>query len=162
MKKIYLSGVLGKGKFAIVDDEDYETINKNKWNLSFNGYAQRIVYIGTLNGKKIRKSEKMHRVLNKTPIEMDTDHINRDKLDNRKKNLRICTHNENLHNQKRSGSSEFKGVYKKKNRWQSAIYSNYMRIFLGSFKTKEEAALAYNEAAKKYHGEFAVLNVVSL
>lgn len=88
------------------------------------------------------------------------DHINRNKLDNRKTNLRSATHGQNMVNsgpQKRNKSG-YKGVYVNNESYQVQITSNGKRVYIGVYKTAVEAALAYDEAAKKYHGEFAYLN----
>jgi len=92
------------------------------------------------------------------------DHINGDNLDNRKKNLRLCTYAENNRNRKplENKTSKYKGVGLNKNykikTWQARIVKNSKRYSLGYFKNEKEAALAYNQAAKKYFGEFAYLN----
>jgi hypothetical protein len=95
---------------------------------------------------------------------MQVDHINGNTLDNRKENLRICTQNQNGKNRllNKNNVSGYKGVtYKKANKlWCAQIVVNYHKMYLGLFTTAEAAALAYNEAAKKYHGEFAKLNEV--
>ena len=89
------------------------------------------------------------------------DHINRDKLDNRRANLRSATHGQNMVNtgpQKRNKSG-YKGVYINKNKsYHVHLTSNSKSVYIGTYKTAAEAALAYDEAAKKYHGEFAYLN----
>ena len=93
--------------------------------------------------------------------------INGDSLDNRKSNLRICTHAQNSKNLKvrKDNTSGFKGVCFTKERWRGKrwcayINSNNKRIGLGRFLTKEEAALKYNEAVEKYHGEFGRMNTL--
>lgn len=96
------------------------------------------------------------------------DHINGDGLDNRKQNLRICTKSENACNRgiDRDNTSGYKGVCyisnktKRVKRWIAQIAINKKHICIGYFHTKEEAAIAYNEAATKYHGEFAKLNII--
>ena len=154
---------LTKGKFAIVDDEDYDFINQWKWHIA-SGYATRSKYLGIINGKKMTKAIIMHREINKTPEGMDTDHINMDRLDNRKSNLRNATRSQNFMNKKSktNSSSRFKGVfwYKKYNKWQSALKINGKIKFLGYFIDEVSAARAYNEAAVKYFGEFAQLNMI--
>ena len=92
------------------------------------------------------------------------DHINRDRLDNRKSNLRFCTRTENNHNMKLSSrnKSGAKGIYKDKNRLRVSIMFNGKKIYLGTFPNTPEgfkqAKIAYNNAAIKYYGEFAYLN----
>lgn len=93
------------------------------------------------------------------------DHIDRDKLNNNIDNLRPSTRNGNNHNVgiSKANTSGYKGVYwhKPRKKWRAMIKINRKQITLGRFNTKEEAALAYNKAAKKYHGEFAYQNVIS-
>jgi hypothetical protein len=99
----------------------------------------------------------MHRVIAGTPIGMETDHINRVKLDNRRANLRIVTHVQNIANigVRRHNSSGFIGVCfdRRRQKWMA-----YARRFVGYFETPEEAALARDAAARTLAGEFAVLN----
>jgi len=160
MKRIPLS----RGQYALVDDEDYEKVNKYKWNAVPNNKTYRASSRCTGNGKNIR----MHRFIMNAPKNMDVDHINHDTLDNRKCNLRICTRSQNLMNaKKRSGcSSKYKGVTYSKSpkdrclkKWVACIYYK-SPISLGRHKTEIEAALAYNKAAKKYFGEYALLNII--
>ena len=150
---------LSKGYYTIIDKEDAEKVNQFSWFYQ-NGYAMLRTYEGV--GKK-RKAIYLHRFINNTPPDKHTDHINGNTLDNRKKNLRTCTIQQNTHNQKvRKGVSKYKGVnyIKETGRWAANIKINMKRIHLKSYKTEEEAALAYNKAAKKYHKEFARLNII--
>lgn len=148
---------LTKGKFALVDDEDYEYLMQWKWYFhqlrKESGYAARM-----LLGKKMW----MHRLINKTPTELKTDHIDGDKLNNQKKNLRNATALQNNYNslKRKNTSYKYKGVTRHGNKWKSRIRANSKNIYIGLFFTEEEAALAYNEAALKYHGEFAGLNKI--
>lgn len=155
MKKIPLT----QGKFALVDDEDYAEISKFKWHSS-HGYAQA--------GKKVSGKWVMiylHRVVNMTPAGMYTDHINGNKLDNRRGNLRTCTKSQNSMNrgatkQNRNG---IKGVsyISSRRKWGVQIEYGGKSKRIGYFDSSNEALLAYNIAAKKYHGEFARLNYES-
>lgn len=154
-KKISLT----QGKYAIVDAEDYDYIKKWKWYYSKNrgGYAVREEM---RQGKK--KLISMHRVINKTPTGMVTDHINGNTLDNRKKNLRNATIRQNTQNQRirENKSSKYKGVYwyKAGRKWRAQMQSNKKRIYLGQYDSEIEAAKAYNEGAIKYFGKYARLN----
>lgn len=92
---------------------------------------------------------------------MDIDHINGDRSDNRLSNLRLATRSQNLQNQKikpNKSFSVYKGVTKARNKFCARIKINYKCILLGNYKSELEAALAYDEAALIYHGEFAMTN----
>ena len=166
MNKIELT----QGKYAIVDDEDFERVNEFKWyyNTNGTGYARRIQHIGMKDGKQILKSISMHRfIMGVENSIVHIDHINHDTLDNRKSNLRLCTNAENGRNRKiqKGGFSKYKGVFKSsKSRikpFRARIMFNQKPINLGSFAAEREAAIAYNKAALHYFGEFALLNDVS-
>jgi hypothetical protein len=147
MKEIPLT----QGKVALVDDDMLKELAKYKWHFAC-GYARR-----TVKGNHIKIH--MHRVIMNTPQGFDTDHINGNKLDNRKINLRICSRSENNKNvgKRKNNTSGYKGVYwdKNRNQWSSCIKVFSKTVQLGCFKEKEEAYKAYCEAAKKYHGEFS-------
>lgn len=129
---------LTKGKQAIVDDEDFEYLSQWKWHYSEPGYA--------LHWDK-RKKVYMHRLVNKTSIGLQTDHINKNKLDNRKFNLRSVTHQGNSINRPliKSNRSGYTGVSwdKSVKKWASYIYRNYKKRHLGYFINKEDAVIAY-------------------
>lgn len=146
---------LTQGKFAIVDDGDYEFLNQFKWYHAL-GYARRDI---TDNGKS--KNIWMHREVLGVEEGKFTDHINGDGLDNRRANLRSCTHTENMRNAKPHGkTSKYKGVYwyKKRSKWVSKICVDRKQIYLGNFDLEKEAAESYDCAAKHYFREFAYLN----
>lgn len=104
----------------------------------------------------------MHRIILNPPRGMFSDHIDGNPLNNQRENLRICNHNQNNFNVgiRKDNKSGFKGVRFRDNRWTSRIRINNKEYHLGSFLNKIEAAIAYNEAAIKYHGEFARLNII--
>ncbi len=154
---------LSQGKFSLIDKEDFERVSKYKWTYdSFNDCAFRSVLV---NHKKTVIL--LHRFILNAPIALQVDHINHSRLDNRKINLRLCTNAENSRNcnKKSTNTTGFKGVsFKQRSergkQWEARIKVNYQGIYLGMFKTKEEAAIAYNEAARKYFGKFARLNTL--
>lgn len=144
---------LTQGKSTVVDDDDYELLSLRKWHYLKIGYAAR------------RTEEQyiyMHREIMSAPTGMEVDHINGDGLDNRRSNLRVCTHAENMRNRKlaKDNTSGYIGVTwnKERSKWQSQIGVSGKNINIGCFPAIEDAARAYNEAAKKYFGEFARLN----
>lgn len=143
---------LTQGKFAKVDDEDYNDLSRHKWRLCSNRYAGRL-----------SKTIYMHRVVAKTPPGMDTDHINGDTLDNRRSNLRTCSATENQRNRSKNSSNKsgYKGVSWNINagKWRATITVNRKNIHIGYFATAELAAQAYDDAAQKHGGEFARLNL---
>jgi hypothetical protein len=146
---------LPTGETVILDDDDYSVMAGKSWSLS-SGYAARAV-----KGKNGWSTMYLHREIMKPPKGMEVDHINGNRLDNRKANLRICTRTENARNAKSStGSSRYKGVSfdKAKNKWRSDIWINGGNKFLGYFLKEFDAAEAYNETAEIHFGEFARLN----
>jgi hypothetical protein len=152
---------LSKGKFAKVDDEDYEWLSQWRWyaNEQCPGrfYAERC-YMGD-DGRKVHP--KMHRVIMGAPSNALVDHRDGDSLNNQRYNLRVCTKSQNLCNRSatRSNTSGYKGVFKQGEKyWMARISVGGRAIYLGNFNTPEAAAHAYDAAAIKYHGEFARLN----
>ena len=148
---------LTQGKFALVDGEDFEYLNQWNWYFA-NGYAVRNMPV---NGGK-RVTIRMHRVINKTPDGLDTDHKNGDGLDNQKANLRDATQSENNMNKVKwpGCSSRYKGVSwnKRASKWQAYIRPNGKLVHLGLFICEIIAAAKYDEEAEKYFGQFAALN----
>ena len=146
---------LSQGKEAIVDDEDFEYLRQFKWHVTDTGYACR---------KDGRKNKYMHRELMGSPKGLQIDHINGNRLDNRRSNLRVVTVGDNRKNTgiRSDNTSGYKGVSwdKKNSKWKVAIYVNSKYVHLGRFTDIEDAALAYNTAALEYHGEFARLNFI--
>ena len=149
---------LTRGEYAIVDSEYFEWLNQWKWNLDERGkYFYAVRWLPKKDGKQ--KKVSMHRFITSAPDGMEVDHINGDCLDNRKANLRVCSHAENQRNSRvrKDNTSGYKGVCfnKKSKRWKAQIrIGGGERLHLGYFPTAEEASFAYNEAAKKHHGDF--------
>lgn len=150
---------LTQGKFALVSPEDFDELNQFKW------YANKIgsIFYAMRNTKGTDgkwRSERMHRRILKPVGGKEVDHINGDGLDNRRSNLRIATHAENIRNRKLNSNSTsgYKGVSKRWNRWRARIKHNGVEYFIGHFDSPEAAAEAYNLKAIELHGEFAKLN----
>ncbi len=141
---------LTQNKVAVVDDENFEFLNRWKW-YYHKGYA-------------VRKhtSISMHRTVLNTPVNKDTDHINRDTLDNRLVNLRVCNESENQHNtgKPKHNTSGYKGVYWhiRSKKWIAKIKLKKKSIHIGCFDDIGNAVMAYNKVALELHGEFAYLN----
>lgn len=164
MKKIKLT----HGKYAIVDNDDFEVLNNFKWhyadsNENGKGYAARTVNYNKKDREKIKKIL-MHRQIMGAAKGESLDHINRNCLDNRRSNLRFCTASQNSQNRiapKKKSTLPPKGVdmvYANEGRniyFRARIMTCGKRLELGLFEDSNSAKKAYIEAAKKYHGEFA-------
>lgn len=165
MKRIKLT----KGFECIVDDDDYEDLMKYKWQITRdNGIVKPYAMRGQWKDGKTH-TIRMHRQIMNAPQGVSIDHINGDTLDNRKSNLRFCTQAENSRNRGidrvKNKISKFKGVTKFKNRikcWVAQIEVDGKRKPITYHYTEKEAAIAYDEMAKKYFGEFAWLNQENL
>ena len=154
---------MAQPRYAKVDPADYKRLKGYEW-IARKGrnsfYAQR--YVARGKGKSDTLVY-IHQEVIKVPKGMVTDHINHDGMDNRSTNLRAATQAQNLRNRKKFNklfTSKYKGVcwHKMTRKWHASISFNNKIIYLGIFKNEIDAAKAYDEAAKKYHGEFACLN----
>lgn len=141
---------------VLVDEELADWLSQWVWRPHFAGYAFR----HGLPGEET-KNVYLHRVIVDARPNTYVDHVNGNKLDNRRSNLRICTQSQNAANAPgRGGTSRFKGVSfdKTRGKWLAGIRVNYVKQNLGRFATEKEAAEAYDYAAQKHFGEFARLN----
>jgi hypothetical protein len=153
---------VGQGKYAIVDVDDYERLAKYKWSVHYDGntyYAFR--HSSRASGKK-RQRLWMHHEIIDIPEGLVCDHINHNGLNNRRANVRPATVSQNNCNTRKRGqtTSRYRGVSQaaRPNKWRGQIRVNGRLIHLGVFDDEVDAAKAYDTAARKYHGEFAVLN----
>jgi hypothetical protein len=162
MKEIPLS----QGYVAVVDDEDYELVSRFKWSALVNRRKDgTIKHVYAVRTDKSNKMVLLHRFLlglppGQVPI---VDHHDRDGLNNQKGNLRRCGLSHNAGNaQKHTDgiTSKFKGVYwnKRAHKWQAQIQKSNHREYLGVFHSEVRAAQAYDAAARRLFGEFALTN----
>lgn len=152
---------LTQGKFATVDEEDFESLNQKKWCASVNRKGGDYAALCYENGKMIR----MHRkILGVTDSKIMVDHIDHDTLNNQRYNLRLATITQNNFNRKSlpNSTSKYRGVswYSRDKRWVARIGNGGTQKTLGWFRDEIEAALAYNKAAIERYGEFANLNKI--
>jgi hypothetical protein len=151
---------LKNGGFTLVDDEDFECLSQYIWRKHTRGYVVRHI-----SGPITIWMHREIKGLTRDDARL-VDHINGNKLDNRRENLRVATKSQNCHNQgvQSTSTSGYKGVTwhsgRRVNKWIAQISFNGRRIHLGSFDDIHVAAHEYNKAAVKYHGEFARLNLV--
>ena len=158
--KLYKMLVESKGEIYefLIDEDDYEKVRSHTWHYA-NGYAK--TNLPRIPNKP-RPRLLLHRVVIGASKGEVVDHKNRNTFDNRKNNLRFCTYAENNRNNSghRHNKTGFKGCSwcKREGKFRAAITVNGRMKSLGYHNTREEAARAYDAAAKKYFGEFACLN----
>ena len=159
---------LNHGKVALVDDEDFEELNKYKW------YAHKMrgdLFYAYRRKRRIENQEgnrgviSMHKMLISDAKEID--HKNGNSLDNRKENLRGCSHSQNIANSKtrtmygsKNKTSFFRGVNwsAQRKKWRARVCKNYKVFELGFFNDQLDAAKAYDKKSKELFGDFARLN----
>ncbi len=174
MKKITINSPKYGVKEVLVDDSDYDYLMQWKWQVK---KKRSTFYAARVEKGTTRKTILMHRViLGETAIGFVVDHIDHNGLNNKRTNLRACTPTQNNWNRRHKKDGSHIGVYFRtliKERatkngtktycyqfWYAKIYIDGKQINIGSFKTENEAATAYNEYALKHRGEFASLNVL--
>lgn len=150
---IPLRGKYGEGRSTLVDPDVYA------WAKHFAWFCFRNGYVFTTTGGQAKT---LHRILMGEPEGFDVDHVNRDRLDNRRANLRLATRSQNSANRLRSkapGASKYKGVRcGRYGNWFAQITVAYRTLYLGTHPTEEDAARAYDAAARLHFGEFARTN----
>lgn len=149
---------LTRNEVALVDDDDFDKLKIYKWHIAKSKYGKCYAVKSDIHHGKIM----MHRFILSAPPDLMVDHINGNGLDNRKENLRLCTATQNQRNRDKTkqNKSGYKGVsfHQEKRKFIAQIQVNEISIYIGQYDDAKEAAKAYDEAAKKYFGEFARTN----
>jgi hypothetical protein len=153
---------LTKGRFALVDDCDYPWLVQLRWCYSSDGYA--VNYYRDELGNDHKRS--MHRLVMAkileqfVPPELQVDHINHDRIDNQRDNLRLATRSQNQAYKKlqANNTSGYKGVIWNQNRWEVRIRYQGRKLYLGRYNDPIQAAWVYDAAARLLYREFAGLN----
>ncbi len=159
MKQIELTSPKYPDAFTIIDDKDVELVSQHKWRVS-KSHQRFYAYANIKCGQKWSTLQ-MHRLILDAKKGQIVDHVNCDGLDNRRVNLRFCTASQNNQNQaSRGGTSLFKGVSRnnKQKKWMAKIKKDRKVFYLGLFDNEKDAAIAYDNAAKKLFVDFAWLN----
>ncbi len=154
---------LNDGTFSVIDATDYLLVSGRSWHVATcrNRHETGVAYGYSQGRGKPQRTVLLHRLLMQPPSDLVVDHIDGDIRNNRRSNLRVCTNAQNLMNKhvtpnRKRGS--FKGVKFDGRRWSAAIKASCVVHYLGLFPSEKEAALAYDCAARRLHGEFANLN----
>jgi len=154
MKSLIITQRSGRKFEVLLDNEDYKKVKQHKWFL----HDKR----GYVSGKVGEENILLHRFIMKPPINMLVDHINHNPLDNQKSNLRVCTKSQNCAWKNMKLATLYRGIAKSYHGWTAGITRDQKRFYLGYYKTPEQATHAYNEAAIRLFGEFAVLNEITV
>ncbi|GAA5514919.1 hypothetical protein Dcar01_03683 [Deinococcus carri] len=158
MAEIKLHGKRGEGKVALCDDADYALLSRHRWHLDKRGYAR--TYRPLEYGRSTTVA--MHQLLADEKGGHYRDHLNGDRLNNRRANLRPCTQRENSYNRcvHRNSKTRVKGVSRYRGKYRAVIHKDGEQVYLGLFPTLDLAAAAYNGAAIALFGAFARLNPI--
>lgn len=148
---------VGGGLLALIDDEDLPRVTPFTWRIREDAYVQRTWIEG---GRTCH--ELLHRFIMNALEDQVVDHENGDRWDCQKGNLRVATLSQNAANRPTTSKErDWKGIYPHGNRWKARIKLEGQNVYLGSFQTPQEAAYAYDVAAKRLFGDFARLNFPS-
>ena len=154
---------LTRNQTALVSDEDYDIVNQFKWQAIIGGNTWYACRSFRINGKK--RMVQMHQfILGDNPLKLHIDHRDGNGLNNQRFNIRFCTRAQNNMNKspQKHCRSQYKGVRwnDRNKKWQARISHDGILEGLGLFVVESDAATAYNNAALKYFGEFARLNII--
>lgn len=146
---------------VVIDKEDKERCIGLKWHVIKRNQSLVSAVVARINGRETRIH---HYLFGPPPEGLEYDHINRNPLDNRKSNLRLCTCEQNQWNRamRCTNTTGVKGVIRnttKSEKWKAVIWHKRKPVYLGSYKTKEEAAIAYDNAVKSLKDNYSFLNI---
>lgn len=161
--RVFLEGVGTEGRHSqiLVSEDDRHLLNAHSWRIEQDKRTRYVVATSRAGGK--RRTVRLHRLITGALAGDIVDHVNGNGLDNRRENLRICTPAENARNRRRweRAPTEFKGITRRRGKWRAQICVDGRVRTIGEFKTAEEAARAYDAAARTHFGEFARTNFQS-
>lgn len=153
---------LSTGEICLIDDEDLSLAADRTWRLTRRANGDEGYVTGAFRDQGRKTTKPIHRVIMQPTGDAVVDHINGNRLDNRRCNLRICTHKQNMRNRRpnRGKDHGYKGIYRRpgESRWHAQINLDGKFVRIGTFDDPQSAAVAYDRAATHHFGEYARLN----
>lgn len=150
--------ITAEGRAVQVDDDTFEALSKHKWRISGSGYPMTTAYKFRADGTRYRTTISMHQMIMVVQHGLEVDHIDKNKLNNRRENLRTCTRSQNLCNGKlqKNNTSGHKGVrwHKASKKWIVTVKKNGVVHYFGVYADLKEAVEVRTREAKRLHGEF--------